>query len=79
MQVPTDPATAHELQSAPQAVLQQTPCAQNPELQAALVAHVAPIDSRPQVVPVQLAGARQSVLEVAGVQLVLHALVVLQV
>jgi hypothetical protein len=71
------------LQSAVQAVLQQTPCAQNPELQAALVVQVDPMDSRPQLpvpaaapAPVQLAGATQSVLEVAVLQVVLQTFAV---
>jgi hypothetical protein len=81
-QVPGDAATLHELQSAVQAVLQQTPCAQNPELQPALVVQTAPMDSRPQLpapaaapVPVQLAGATQSVLEVALLQVVLQTFI----
>jgi hypothetical protein len=82
-QVPTDPATAHELQSAVQAVLQQTPCAQNPKLQEALVVQVDPMESRPQLpvpaaapAPVQVAGATQSVLEVALLQVVLQTFIV---
>jgi hypothetical protein len=74
-QVPTCPATLQELQRAVQAVLQQTPWAQNPELHEALVVQVAPIDRRPQliVVVLQMFGEAQSVVEA---QVVLHALVV---
>lgn len=82
MHVPGDPATLHELQSAVQAVLQQTPWAQKPELQAALLAQAAPKDSKPQLpvpvaapAPVQLAGATQSVLEVAVLQVVLQTFI----
>jgi len=76
MQVPSEVGIAQELQVAVQAVLQQTPWAQKPELQAAFDAHAEPIDRRPQLVPLQLFGAAQSALEVAVVQLVLHTLAV---
>jgi hypothetical protein len=54
--------TLHELQSAVQAVLQQTPCAQKPELHAAFDVHAAPIERRPQLIVVilQVFGGAQS-------------------
>jgi hypothetical protein len=76
MHVPSELVIAHEVQFAVQAELQQTPCAQKPELQEALVVQVEPSDSRPQLVPMQVAGAVQSVLEVAGVQVFLQSLLV---
>ena len=41
-QTPTVPGTAHEKQVWLQAVLQQTPCAQNPLLHSSFEVHVAP-------------------------------------
>ncbi len=70
VQVPTVPDRLQELQVPAQALLQQTPCAQNPELHMAADVHGWPIASLPQLVPVQLAGEVQSVLVV---QVVLQA------
>lgn len=63
-QVPTEPVRLQALQIPVQAVAQQTPCAQNPELQVAPVAHAVPFGERPQlfVAVLQVAGAAQSVL-----------------
>ena len=74
-QVPMCRVTLQELQRVVQAVLQQTPWAQNPELHEALVVQVAPIDRRPQliVVVLQRFGGAQSAVEA---QVVLHALAV---
>jgi hypothetical protein len=64
------PDRAHELQVPVQALLQQKPCAQNPELHMAAEVQAEPIASLPQLVPVQLAGEVQSALVE---QVVLHA------
>src|SRR5438309_1216283 len=58
------PGTAHELQSAVQAVAQQTPWAQNPELHRVPSVHVPPFGPRPQlpVVVSQVPEGAQSVL-----------------
>ena len=71
VQVPTVPDSAQELQVPAQALLQQTPCAQNPELHMAAAVHGEPMASFPQLVPVQLAGEVQSALVA---QVVLQAL-----
>jgi hypothetical protein len=62
--VPTEPVRLQALQVPAQAVAQQTPCAQNPELQVAPLVQAVPLDARPQlfVVVLQVAGAAQSVL-----------------
>ncbi len=70
MQVPTVPERLHEVQVPAQALLQQTVCAQNPELHMAAAVQGWPIASLPQLVPVQLAGEVQSV---PVVQVVLQA------
>ena len=75
VQVPTVPDRAQELQVPVQALLQQTPCAQKPELHMAAAVHGEPMASLPQLVPVQLAGEVQSLLVA---QLVLQAPVVPQ-
>ena len=49
MQVPALPWTAHDLQVPVQAVAQQTPWAQNAELQSAFVPQLAPIGFLPQL------------------------------
>jgi hypothetical protein len=49
MQVPALPAIAHDLQVPVQAVAQQTPCAQIPELQSPSAPQVAPIGFLPQL------------------------------
>jgi hypothetical protein len=62
--VPTEPVRLQALQVPAQAVAQQTPCAQTPELQVAPPVHAVPFGARPQlfVVVLQVAGAAQSVL-----------------
>lgn len=70
VQVPTVPDRLQELQVPAQALLQQTVCAQNPELHMAADVQGEPMGSLPQLVPVQLAGEVQSVLLA---QVVLHA------
>jgi hypothetical protein len=73
MQVPIEPAMAHDEQLAVQVVAQQTPCAQWPELHIASAVHVAPVERRPQlfVVVLQVFGDAQSVV---AAQVVLQAL-----
>jgi len=56
--------SAHDWQVPAQAVLQQTPCAQKPETQAAPDVQVAPGGSLPQLPLVQLLGETQSALVV---------------
>lgn len=75
LQVPTEPETAHDWHAAPQAELQQNPCAQNDETHSPLPPHGWPFGLRPHrfVVALQTLGATQSAGLVAGVQLVLHA------
>ncbi|HEY2595773.1 MAG TPA: hypothetical protein VGK33_17920, partial [Chloroflexota bacterium] len=71
-QVPTEPATAQELQIEEQAVAQQTPWAQTPELQVVPTVHAVPLGARPQlfVDVLQAAEAAQSAFPV---QVVLQA------
>ena len=57
---PRVPATAHERQVPVQAVRQQIPCSQNPELHWPGAVQVAPGGSRPQLPPVQVFGDAQS-------------------
>jgi hypothetical protein len=59
-----EPATAHELQTAEQAVAQQTDCAQTPELQVVPDVQVVPLGARPQlfVEVLQVTEAAQSAL-----------------
>ena len=63
-QVPSEPVRLQALQVVAQAVPQQTPCAQKPELQVAPIVHDVPLGERPQlfVVVLQVAVAAQSVL-----------------
>jgi hypothetical protein len=65
-QLPTEPGTAHELQIEEQAVAQQTPSAQTPELHAVPAVHAVPLDARPQlfVDVLQVVEAAQSALPV---------------
>jgi hypothetical protein len=59
VQVPRDPASAHDLQTSLQAVAQQTPWAQTPDAHSALSEQRAPGIFLPQEVPVQkLPGAQ---------------------
>jgi hypothetical protein len=63
-QVPTEPVRLHALHVPAQAVAQQTPCVQKPELQVVPLVQAVPLDERPQlfVVVLQVALAAQSVL-----------------
>jgi len=69
MQVPALPATAHDLHVPVQAVEQQTPWAQMPELQSSAAPQLAPGGSLPQLPDVQNVPGAQSVL---AAQVVLH-------
>ena len=60
MQAPSAPASAHDLQVPVQAVPQQIPCSQKPELHWAGAVQVAPGGSSPQLVPLQVLGDAQS-------------------
>jgi hypothetical protein len=75
VQFPLVPERLHAEQVPAQALLQQTPCAQNPELHMAAAVQGEPIASLPQLVPTQLAGEVQSVLVE---QVLLHAALVPQ-
>jgi hypothetical protein len=66
---PALPPTAHDLQSPSQAVMQQVPCAQAPELQSSSAEQPAPIGFLPQLPFTQLFPGVQSV---SAVQLCLH-------
>jgi len=70
VQVPTVPASAQDWQVAPQAVMQQTPCAQKPEPHSPLAPQATPTPLRAQLLPMQVNGATQSALTV---QVFLHA------
>ena len=59
-QVPTVPVRPHDRQMPTQAVAQQTPCSQKPELHSGPPPHAAPIGFLPQLPLMQLFGARQS-------------------
>ena len=63
VQVPALPASAHDMQVDPQAVAQQSPCAQIPVLHSVPPAQGAPVDFSPHDPPVQTAGAAQSAFE----------------
>lgn len=71
MQVPGEPASAHELQLVVQAVEQQMFCAQNPELHWPAVVQAVPLESLPQLPAAQVLGDAQSAL---ALQVVLQAL-----
>lgn len=59
-QVPSVPTSAHETHPAVQAVMQQTPCAQNPLWQSPGSAQLAPGGRRPHEPPLQTLGEAQS-------------------
>jgi len=59
-QVPSLPATAHDLQVPLHAVVQHLPCAQNVELHSSLAPQLAPGGFLPQLLLTQLLGATQS-------------------
>jgi hypothetical protein len=61
-QVPTVPVSAHDRQMPTQAVAQQTPCSQKPELHSTAPPQVAPIGFLPQLPARQVFGLVQSVL-----------------
>jgi hypothetical protein len=63
-QVPALPVSAHDMHVDPQAVAQQTPCAQIPVLHSVPPAQAAPVDFRPHDPPVHTAGGAQSAVEV---------------
>lgn len=60
VQVPTVPASAHDWQVPPQAVPQQTPCAQKPDTHSPPAPHATPVDFLAQLPPMQVNGATQS-------------------
>ena len=68
--VPTLPVSAHDWQVPVQAVAQQKPCAQKPELHSAAAPQAAPIGFLPQLPAMQVLGDVQSALVVHEV---LHA------
>jgi hypothetical protein len=70
VQVPSVPASAHDLQVAVQAAEQQIPWAQTPLEQSVLAVQVAPFGRLVQTPPEQTLGATQSV---STVQVVLQA------
>lgn len=69
MQLPALPLSPQDLQVPVQAVAQQAPCAQMPELQSASAPQLAPIGFLPQLPLLQVFGAMQSA---SAVQVVLH-------
>ena len=70
VQVPTVPVSAQDWQVPPQAVMQQTPCAQAPDRHSPFAPQAAPIAFLAQLPPMQVNGAMQSV---STVQVVLQA------
>jgi hypothetical protein len=75
VQAPALPPIAHDRQFPVQAVAQQTPCAQNPELHSVLAAQLAPRGLLPQLPLLQVLPPAQSA---SVVQVVLHCPVVAQ-
>lgn len=69
VQAPALPVSPQDLQLPVQAVEQQAPCAQIPELQSASAPQPAPIGFLPQLPLLQVVGAMQSA---SAVQVVLH-------
>jgi len=59
--VPADPAIAHDWQVPLHAVMQQTPCAQNPDRHSPPTPHATPGAFFAQLPPMQVKGATQSV------------------
>ena len=68
-QTPMLPAIAQDMQGPAQAPTQQTPCAQNPELQSVAAAQLAPMGPLPQLPLLHVLPATQSA---STVQVVLH-------
>lgn len=71
--MPTLPVSTHDWQVLLQSLSQQTLCEQLPELHSPPIAHETPFCFLPQAVPRQVLGARQSAVDVATVQAILHA------
>lgn len=67
-QLPSLPATAHDLQVPAHAVAQQTPCAQMLELQSAAAVQPAPFGFLPQLELTQALGETQSAVLVQSVR-----------
>jgi hypothetical protein len=70
LQVPLLSASAHDLQVPVQALWQQTPCWQKPELHSLAVVHASPSGCLVQTPALQMLGATQSA---SAVQLFLQA------
>jgi hypothetical protein len=66
------PGSAHDLQVAPQALPQHTPCSQNPDAHSGALVQLAPMPLSPQALPVQSAGATHWLGVAVGEQLVRH-------
>jgi hypothetical protein len=64
LQVPTLPVIAHDLHVPLQALLQQTPWAQKPELHSFAIVHAVPIGFSVQAPALQMYGETQSVAAV---------------
>ena len=62
-QVPIVPVSPHDRQMPTQAVAQQTPCSQNPELHSPAAPQVAPIGFLPQLLERQVFGLVQSAVD----------------
>ena len=60
MQAPTVPASAHDWQAAPHAELQQTPCAQKPDIHSPPAPQATPIPFLVQLPPMQVLGDTHS-------------------
>ena len=60
VQVPADPASAHDWQVPVHAVWQQMPCWQKPDMQSLAAAQVAPVGFFVHAPPTHTFGARQS-------------------
>lgn len=67
------PPSEHDWQVPLQSLSQQTPCEQKLELHSPAIEQVTPFCFLPQSVPRHTFGVRQSALDVATVQVVLHA------
>jgi hypothetical protein len=71
VQVPTEPASAHDVHSEAQALLQHTPAAQNPLVHSALLAQASPLAfCETQLPPLQKVAPAQSL---GALHVVLHA------
>jgi hypothetical protein len=72
-QVPTLPASTHDWQVPLQSLSQQTLCEQKPEAHSPPIMQLTPVCFLPHIAPRHVLGARQSVPDVATVQVVLQA------